>query len=281
MGKRYKPLRSSVCYHCMSRTAQQQLYFKDHDVLKTYWVEQLKFYAQVYYVKVDAFAILSNHFHLCLRVFRPKMDAEDVQRRFELLQSRNAYSRTWQNGMEAYYYDLFTDLSEFMKILNWRMSIFHNRLRESKGHLWEAPYKSKVVDSEQYRLTTMTYIDLNGVRAGLAKQPELFRYSSIAEIHRLLESRDIDLTPRVGILGRLPDGKRGKAYIALVNYLYERTSDGKGYCSSLRQFLGNLIDEEGLELMWVAVTQEIAQEWQHPRKAVGGQLERAGPANTS
>ena len=39
------------------------------------------------------------------------------------------------------------------------------------GTLWEGRYRATVVDSEQYLLVLMRYIELNPVRAGMVEQP--------------------------------------------------------------------------------------------------------------
>lgn len=46
------------------------------------------------------------------------------------------------------------------------------------GTLWEGRYRATVVDSEQYLLTLMRYIELNPVRAGMVDQPEDYPWSS-------------------------------------------------------------------------------------------------------
>ncbi len=48
------------------------------------------------------------------------------------------------------------------------------------GTLWEGRYRATVVDSEQYLLTLMRYIELNPVRAGMVAHPRDYPWSSHA-----------------------------------------------------------------------------------------------------
>lgn len=46
------------------------------------------------------------------------------------------------------------------------------------GTLWEGRYRATVVDSEQYLLTLMRYIEMNPVRAGMVGEPDEYVWSS-------------------------------------------------------------------------------------------------------
>ena len=46
------------------------------------------------------------------------------------------------------------------------------------GTLWESRFKASLVDSEEYLLTCMRYIELNPVRAGMVKAPGEYSWSS-------------------------------------------------------------------------------------------------------
>jgi len=56
---------------------------------------------------------------------------------------------------------------------------FNDTYRRS-GTLWEGRYRATVVDSEQYLLTLMRYIELNPVRAGMVAHPRDYPWSSYA-----------------------------------------------------------------------------------------------------
>jgi len=46
------------------------------------------------------------------------------------------------------------------------------------GTLWEGRYKASVIDSDQYLLTCMRYIELNPIRAAMVKHQSDYRWSS-------------------------------------------------------------------------------------------------------
>ncbi|NBB77947.1 MAG: transposase [Verrucomicrobia bacterium] len=75
------------------------------------------------------------------------------------------------------------DLSEFMKTLKQRFSIWYNRNHDGRlGTLWMDRFKSVLVQGEGNPLQTMAaYIDLNPVRAGLVEDPKDYRWCGYAE----------------------------------------------------------------------------------------------------
>jgi hypothetical protein len=75
------------------------------------------------------------------------------------------------------------DLSEFMKTVKQRFSIWYNRNHDKRmGTLWMDRFKSVLVEGEGNPLLTMSaYIDLNPVRAGLVEDPKDYRWCGYAE----------------------------------------------------------------------------------------------------
>lgn len=55
---------------------------------------------------------------------------------------------------------------------------YFNFTYKRSGTLWEGRYRATVVDSEQYLLTLMRYIELNPVRAGMVAAPQDYMWSS-------------------------------------------------------------------------------------------------------
>ena len=58
-------------------------------------------------------------------------------------------------------------------------STWYNRLHSRKGHLWAARYKSNILGGPQAFLDAVTYVELNGVRAGLVTRPEEYQGCSL------------------------------------------------------------------------------------------------------
>ncbi|MGE9291504.1 MAG: transposase, partial [Puniceicoccales bacterium] len=74
------------------------------------------------------------------------------------------------------------DVSEFMRTLKLRYTLWFNRSRKRYGPLWSARFKSVLVEGNRFALRTVAaYIDLNAVRAGLVKDPKEYRFCGYAE----------------------------------------------------------------------------------------------------
>jgi hypothetical protein len=85
---------------------------------------------------------------------------------------------------------LMGDVSQFMKLLKQRFSIYFNKNHNRYGHLWSERFKSVLIEgrsgSVNYKSghaleTVAAYIDLNPVRAGLATDPKDYRFCGYAE----------------------------------------------------------------------------------------------------
>jgi len=77
-----------------------------------------------------------------------------------------------ENGREAYQVlrEQFTNrmwnLGLFMKTLKQRFTTWYNKRNGRRGTLWEARYKSVLVEDGHAARVVAAYIDLNPVRAG-------------------------------------------------------------------------------------------------------------------
>ena len=159
--------------------------------------------------RVLAYCIMGNHFHLLLEV-PPKpetgLDAESLDcalfaKRLAgiykpgevaevMMQLNTALKAT--DGSEASrvrvteeiagpYLIRMHDLSEFMKGVLQRFTMWFNRRHERSGTLWEDRFKSVIVENGVPARTVAAYIDLNPVRAGMVNDPAAYRWSSYGE----------------------------------------------------------------------------------------------------
>jgi hypothetical protein len=94
------------------------------------------------------------------------------------LASNGPEAQAWRRRQLA----LMGDVSQFMKLLKQRFSIWFNKAHERCGPLWSERFKSTLVEGQGRVLETMAvYIDLNCVRAGLASDPKDYRFCGYAE----------------------------------------------------------------------------------------------------
>jgi REP element-mobilizing transposase RayT len=149
-------------------------------------------------VHILTYAILSNHFHVLVRV-PPAAEIPDAEllRRYRVmypkptlyqvarldviaaqLKTGGTEADAWRKRQLA----LMGDVSQFMKLLKQRFSVWFNRSHQRYGTLWAERFKSVLLEPRGRVLETMAaYIDLNCVRAGLATDPKDYRFCGYAE----------------------------------------------------------------------------------------------------
>lgn len=183
-------------YHCVSRVVDRQFVLKRKE--KEQFVHLMRLYEAFCGVRVLAFCVMSNHFHLLVEV--PQRPAEglcdgEFFARLSLLYSElyvdevreqirlRKKAKDWEGVdevKEKYLYRMW-DLSEFMKTLKQRFTQWFNTRHGRRGTLWEDRFKSVIVQDGYAARVMAAYIDLNPVRAGIVKKPEDYRWCSYAE----------------------------------------------------------------------------------------------------
>ena len=153
-------------------------------------------------VEVLTYCIMSNHFHVLVRV--PFVDASgegisdgELLRRYRTLYRKPTKYQTASlavmesqlaaGGEEAERIRRrllvrMHDVSEYMKAVKQRFSVWYNRTHSRRGTLWAERFKSVLVEGRGNPLQTMAaYIDLNPVRAGMVGDPKDYRFCGYAE----------------------------------------------------------------------------------------------------
>ena len=183
-------------YHCMSRTVNGERLFDD--LAKEVLRKQLWLVAEFCGLEIVTYAIMSNHFHVLVRV--PKavnITDEELLRRFVVLHPKPTKyqsarlevikSQLASDGPEAVAWRgrqlaLMGDVSGFMRLLKQRFSVWFNKTHDRFGTLWSERFKSVLVEPQGSALRTMAaYIDLNAVRAGLVMDPKDYRFCGYSE----------------------------------------------------------------------------------------------------
>ena len=131
-------------------------------------------------VAVNAYVFMSNHVHLLLTPREPAA------------------------------------ISKAMHSASRRYAGYFNHRYERTGTLWEGRFHASLVTNDHYFLSCHRYIDLNPVRAGLARVPELYPWSS-HRFYAMGESNPL-VTPHRAI-SALGEDERSvrKAYQALLS----------------------------------------------------------------
>lgn len=71
------------------------------------------------------------------------------------------------------------DVSRAMRRAGQSYVPFFNQRHGRSGTLWQGRFKSSLVDSADYLLAVIRYIELNPVRAAMVSLPEAYRWSSV------------------------------------------------------------------------------------------------------
>lgn len=183
-------------YHCMTRTVNGEHLFEDRD--KEQLRRMLWQVADFSGVEILTYCLMNNHFHVLVHVpYQAVVSDRELLRRYGVLYPKPTAHETAsiqvlekvlaKNGREAaeIRQKLLTrmgDISQFMKTLKQRFSLWYNQHHERFGTLWAERFKSVLVEGEGNPLQTMAaYIDLNPVRAGLVADPKDYRFCGYAE----------------------------------------------------------------------------------------------------
>jgi REP element-mobilizing transposase RayT len=163
------------------------------------WIEaRIRQLASVFTLDVAAYAVMSNHYHIVLRIDADRAaalsDDEVLQRWSQLFSGpllvqryRDPTIRSTMSQAElakaqeliALYRARLGDLSWFMRVLNEGIARQANQEDNVKGRFWEGRFKSQALLDEQALLAAMAYVDLNPIRAGIAETPETSTYTGI------------------------------------------------------------------------------------------------------
>ena len=141
----------------------------------------------IFAIDVCAYAILSNHLHLVLRIAaeraRQLTDDQVVARYTRLFAGAKdkleALRRSQRKGLIQQWRGRLMDISWMMRSVNEWMARRANLEDGCTGQFWEGRFRSQALLDEEGLLTCTAYVDLNPIRAGVAKRPEAADFTSI------------------------------------------------------------------------------------------------------
>jgi len=131
-------------YHVINRAnARMQIFFKEEDYQL---LEQIfKDGVEKYSMRILAYCIMPNHFHL---VLHPRKDG-DLQRFMQWITL--THTQRWHAQHKS----------------------------TGTGHLYQGRYKSFLIEQDQHLLTVLRYVERNPLRAKLVKNILNWKYSSL------------------------------------------------------------------------------------------------------
>ncbi|MBW2187513.1 MAG: transposase [Deltaproteobacteria bacterium] len=208
------------------------------------WIEtRIRKLASVFAIDVAAYAVMSNHYHLVVRIDEERTRGwsdEEVLKRWTQLFNGPLYVQRYLSDARSemsdseldrvgqwveLYRQRLCDLSWMMRVLNESIARMANAEDHCTGRFWEGRFKSQALLDEQALLSAMAYVDLNPVRAGIAETPEESSHTSVKQ-------RVVDLTNRSVVKKSCVSGRKVSDINGLGQY-HASTSD-RGALQNLR-----------------------------------------------
>lgn len=245
-------------YHIVSRCVRRTfLCGYDQQTQTSYehrrlWIEErIRLLATIFCIEICAYSVMSNHYHIVLKLTPEESDSwdrDDVIQRWRCLfkepllvkqylanQPLNEVQQQTLESIVEEWRRRLNDLGWFMKCLNEPIARRANKEDECTGHFWESRYKSQALPNEEALLSCMAYVDLNPIRAGMAKTPESSEHTSIRErlqpqinlrtairtrTQQALVKRRLSLKPLLPFSGDTNDTQKIGLPISFSNYLH-------------------------------------------------------------
>jgi REP element-mobilizing transposase RayT len=151
----------------------------------------------VFAIDLCAYAIMSNHYHIVVKINPAHVGGwtdEEVAHRWmqvfsgplimhQYLAKSNLSRAELKRVAEllTIWRERLADLSWFMRCINEPIARMANSEDHCTGSFWEGRFKSQALLDERALLACMAYVDLNPIRAAIAKAPEQSDYTSIQE----------------------------------------------------------------------------------------------------
>ncbi|WP_421327564.1 transposase [Aeromonas veronii] len=264
-------LQDTPYYHVVSRCVRRAFLCgvdrhtgQNYEHRRQWVVDKLGQLSRVFAIGMCAYAVMSNHYHLVLKV-EPDTAAgwseREVAERWAALFQWPLLVRRWYQGetmiepelvvvkqLLTQWRERLHSISWFIRLLNETLAREANQEDGCKGHFWEGRFKSQALLTESALLACMAYVDLNPIRAALADRPEQSDFTSIKQ---RIEEPAADPTPSPLLLPFL--GKDSTAelpytftdYLMLVDWTgHAIRTDKRGY---IQAHLGPILERLGLD----------------------------------
>ena len=219
MSYKHRIQAPNTLLHIINRGNGKKVIFHD-ECDHLLFLELIQLYKKRYEINVYHYALMSNHIHLMVEA------------------------------------TLAMTISKFAQELFRRYSYRYNQKYHMVGHVWQARYRSIVIETESYYLRCGQSIELNPVRAGIALHPSEYPWSSYRGLIRKTASQWLDRHPRLERYQAIQSSGVTmyqeiieQELIKIENHTHERFSEGAAYGgNSFLKMCGALVAEGGISL---------------------------------
>ena len=170
------------------------------------WIAaRVKKLASIFAIDICAYAVMNNH--VVIRIFPEtarEWSGREVAERWLQLFNGSWLVRSWMaedtldaaslravSSLLETWRTRLSDISWFMRCMNKSIARMANREDCCTGRFWEGRFKSQALLDEKALLACMAYVDLNPIRAAIARTPEHSYYTSIRDRIRYPDSHGL------------------------------------------------------------------------------------------
>jgi putative transposase len=190
MARPLRPEVSDGIYHVYNRGNAKQPIFED-DEDRTCFLRTFRAVRKLCDWRCLSYCLLGNHYHLLIRTPVP-------------------------------------NLARGMRQLNSTYAQAFNRRRDRAGHVFQGRYGARLVERDEHFLSTLRYIALNPVEAGLCDRPEQWPWSAHGALRGLAGSDMVDVDEALGLLGSSPSEARAIYLGATADSAIRESPEARG-----------------------------------------------------
>ena len=178
---RHKSLESTF-YHLYNRVSGSPKYFPFRNPrVSRKFMQVLKFYLRLYDLKLIAFQLMGNHYHMIIFIETFQvLSRPELERRARLRWGKNwiMNTRHWRAEDWLEFNQSLFDVSKFMQHVNGEFAKWFNPTFQRRGSFWADRFRNPELLATESVRDCLLYIELNAVQATLVKRPEQWKMGS-------------------------------------------------------------------------------------------------------
>jgi len=195
-------LEATPYYHVTSRCVRRaflcgydKLSRQDFSHRREWFVDRMNQLQSIFAIDIAGYTIMSNHYHLVIYIDEESAKSwrleKVIQRWCQIFKgphyiqkylAKETLTTAELEAVEttaALWRERLMDLSWFVRCINEHVARLANQEDQCTGRFWEGRFKSQALMDEKAILACMAYVDLNPIRANMAKTPEKSEHTSV------------------------------------------------------------------------------------------------------